>query len=52
MAELILYYEAILVSLWFSCRNIQLTAFSVVSTKHIRTTTEEEMETTIWGSPH
>jgi len=53
MAELILYYEAILISLWFSCgHNTQLTASSVVSTKHILTTTEKEMEATIWGSPH
>jgi len=53
MAELILYNEAILISLWFSCgHSTQLTASSVVSMKHILTTTEEEMETTIWGSPH
>jgi len=53
MAELILYNEAILISLWFSCgHNTQLTASSVVSTKHILSTIGEEMETTIWDSPH
>ena len=36
MAELILYYEAILISLWFSCgHNTQLTASSAVTMKHI-----------------
>jgi hypothetical protein len=42
MAELILYNDTILISLWFSCgHNTQLSASSIIPMKNILTTTEK-----------